>query len=622
MDWLREMLSADGFMPHGHCYLWRPGVLWLHLISDTLIALAYATIPFTLMHFVRRRRDLPFSWMFVCFGIFIIACGVTHVMEIWTLWIPTYWVAGFVKAVTAVASVPTAILLVQLVPKALAIPSVENLRATGEAVAASAAQFRALLESAPDAMVIIDARGKIVMINAQTERLFGYRREKLVGHLDEVLLPERFRAEYPERRNAFFAAPGRRSIDADAGICGRREDGSEFPIEVSVSPIEAPSGLLASIAVRDVTERNQTQARVRVLAIAAQVVDAAPYAMVMTGPRGIIKMVNHEAEQLFGYSRDELVGQPVDMLLPERFRDAHAGHVRAFASAPKKARTMGAGRELHGLHKSGTEIPVEIGLGPVETADGLFTLASIIDITERRAREEALRRSNAELEQFAYVASHDLQEPLRMVASYTELLGQRYRGKLDDKADKYIFYAVDGAKRMQRLVADLLAYSRVGSQGKAMVPVDCGEVLSYVLNVLAEPIRQADAVVDVGSLPIVQGDEGQVGQLFQNLIGNALKFRGPTPPRITVEARLHRGRWLFSVTDNGIGIDMQHADRIFEMFQRLHERGKYEGSGVGLAIAKRIVERHGGRIWLESRPGEGTTFFFTMHSVTRKATSS
>jgi len=284
---------------------------------------------------------------------------------------------------------------------------------------------------------------------------------------------------------------------------------------------------------------------------------------------------------------------------------------------------MGAGRELFGLHKSGTEVPVEIGLGPVETAEGLFTLASIVDITERKAREEALRRSNAELEQFAYVASHDLQEPLRMVASYTELLGQRYKGKLDDKADKYIHYAVDGAKRMQRLVADLLAYSRVGSQGKAMVPVDCGAVVSYVLNVLAEPIRQADAVVDVdvGALPIVQGDEGQIGQLFQNLIGNALKFRGSEPPRIAVEARLHRGRWLFSVTDNGIGIDMQHADRIFEMFQRLHERGKYEGSGVGLAIAKRIVERHGGRIWLESHSGEGTTFFFTIPSVTRKATS-
>jgi PAS domain S-box-containing protein len=620
MDWINAMFSADGFMPHGHCYLWRPALLWLHVISDGLIALAYATIPFTIIHFVRRRRDLPFSWMFLCFGMFIIACGATHVMEIWTLWVPVYWLSGFVKAVTALASVPTAILLVQLIPKALAIPTLDSLRATSEAVAASAAQFRALLESAPDAMVIVDARGKIVMINAQTERLFGYRREQLVGHLDEVLLPERLRAEYPARRAAFFAAPGRRALDADLGLSGRRENGSEFPIEVSVSPIEAPGGLLASIAVRDITERNQTQARVRALAIAAQVVDAAPYAMVMAGPRGIIKMVNHEAEQLFGYGRDELIGHPLELLLPERLRDAHAGHVREFGGSPK-ARTMGAGRELLGLHKSGTEIPVEIGLGPVETSDGLFTLASIVDITERKAREDALQRSNAELEQFAYVASHDLQEPLRMVASYTELLGQRYKGQLDDKADKYIHYAVDGAKRMQRLVADLLAYSRVGSQGKPMVPVDCNAVLSYVLTVLAEPIQQADAVIDVGSLPIVQGDEGQIGQLLQNLIGNALKFRGPEPLRIAIEARLHRGRWLFSVTDNGIGVDMQHAERIFEMFQRLHERGKYEGSGVGLAIAKRIVERHGGRIWLESTPGEGTTFFFTMLSVSRKATT-
>jgi light-regulated signal transduction histidine kinase (bacteriophytochrome) len=283
---------------------------------------------------------------------------------------------------------------------------------------------------------------------------------------------------------------------------------------------------------------------------------------------------------------------------------------------------MGGGRELLAQHKNGAEIPVEIGLGPVKTADGVFTLASIVDITDRKAREDALQRSNAELEQFAYVASHDLQEPLRMVASYTELLGQRYKGQLDDKADKYIHYAVDGAKRMQRLVADLLAYSRVGSQGKPMVPVDVNGVLGYVLDVLAEPIREADAAVEVGTMPIVQGDEGQVSQLFQNLIGNALKFRGTSPLRIAVEARLHGGRWMFSVGDNGIGIDMQHSGRIFEMFQRLHERGKYDGSGVGLAIAKRIVERHGGRIWLDSRPGDGTTFYFTLHSVSRKATSS
>jgi PAS domain S-box-containing protein len=620
MDWLYAMFSPDGFMPHGHCYLWRPGVLWLHLISDALIAVAYATIPFTLVHFVRKRRDLPFSWMFVCFGIFIIACGATHVMEIWTLWVPTYWLAGVVKAVTAVASVPTAVLLVRLVPSALAIPSLDTLRATGEAVAASAAQFRALLESAPDAMVILDSHGTIFLVNGQTENLFGYRRERLIGHGYEMLLPERFRAAAPARRAAFLAAPSRRTMGAELGFCGLRADGTEFPIEVSVTPIDTPNGVLASVAIRDLTERNQTRDRVRALAMAAQVIEAAPYAMVMTGPRGVVKMVNHEAEQLFGYSRDELVGQPVEQLVPERFRDGHTAHVQSFVAAPK-ARLMGAGRELMGLHKTGTEIPLEVGLGPVETPEGVFTLASIVDITERKAKEEALRRSNAELEQFAYVASHDLQEPLRMVASYTELLGQRYKGKLDDKADKYIHYAVDGAKRMQRLVADLLAFSRVGSQGKPMVPVDVGPVLQYVLDVLGEPIRQADAEIDAGAMPIVLGDEGQVGQLLQNLIGNALKFRGATPPRIAVEARLHRGRWLFSVSDNGIGIDMQHADRIFEMFQRLHERGKYEGSGVGLSIAKRIVERHGGRIWLESRPGDGTTFFFTMLSVTRKATS-
>jgi PAS domain S-box-containing protein len=620
MDWLSSMFSPEGFMPHGHCYLWRPGVVWLHLISDALIAIAYATIPFTFLHFARRRRDLAFSWMFVCFGIFIIACGATHVMEIWTLWVPTYWLAGLIKAITAAASVPTAVMLVRLVPRALAIPNLDTLRATGEAVAASAEQFRALLESAPDAMVILDSHGKIFLINAQTETLFGHRREQLIGQRYEMLLPERFRTAAPARRAAFFSAPSRRTMGAELGFCGLRADGTEFPIEVSVGPIDTPNGVLASIAIRDLTERNRTQDRVRALAIAEQVVEAAPYAMVMTGPLGVIKMVNHEAEHLFGYSRDELIGRPVEDLMPERFRDTHAGHHKNFVATPG-ARIMGGGRELLGVHKSGIEIPIEIGLAPVETLEGMFTLASIVDITERKAHDEALQRSNAELEQFAYVASHDLQEPLRMVASYTELLGQRYKGKLDDKADTYIHYAVDGAKRMQRLVADLLAYSRVGSQGKPMGPVDVGPVLQYVLDVLAEPIRQADAVIEAGTMPIVQGDEGQIGQLLQNLIANALKFRGAVPPRIAIEARLHGGRWLFSVADNGIGIDMQHAGRIFDMFQRLHERGKYEGSGVGLAIAKRIVERHGGRIWLDSRPGDGTTFHFTLHSVTRKATA-
>ncbi len=202
-----------------------------------------------------------------------------------------------------------------------------------------------------------------------------------------------------------------------------------------------------------------------------------------------------------------------------------------------------------------------------------------------------------------------------MVASYTELLGERYRGRLDERADKYIRYSVEGAKRMQQLVNDLLAYSRVGSQGKPLRPTQSALVLNQVLNGMQRAIRDAGADVVCGALPLVEADEVQLAQLFQNLIGNALKFRSQAPPRICVDASRHDGVWQFSVEDNGIGIEREYAQRVFQMFQRLHERGKYEGSGIGLAIAKRIVERHGGRIWFDSEAGLGTTFHFTLPAV-------
>jgi light-regulated signal transduction histidine kinase (bacteriophytochrome) len=257
-------------------------------------------------------------------------------------------------------------------------------------------------------------------------------------------------------------------------------------------------------------------------------------------------------------------------------------------------------------------VAVEISLDPIETPDGRCTLASVVDVTQRQRDHDELRRSNAELEQFAYIASHDLQEPLRMVASYTELLAQRYRGRLDEKADKYIFYAVDGAKRMQRLVTDLLAFSRVGSQGKPLIPVAATAVVARATDALLASMRETGALVQAEELPTVLGDEIQLVQLFQNLIGNAIKFRSVVAPLVLVRATRQRDRWVFEVKDNAIGIEMQYADRIFLMFQRLHERGAYEGSGIGLAIVKRIVERHEGSIWVESTPGRGTSFFFTL----------
>lgn len=343
-----------------------------------------------------------------------------------------------------------------------------------------------------------------------------------------------------------------------------------------------------------------------------RILEAAPNAMIVVEQGRKIALVSQGAEQLFGYRRDELIGQELDMLVPERLRPPHPSDLPTLLQG---TRAMGEGGELFGRRKDGSEVAIEVGLSCVEAPQGPLTLASIVDITARRHSEAELRRSNEDLAQFAYITSHDLQEPLRMVASYTELLAQRYQGKLDERADKYIYYAVDGAIRMQQQLADLLAYSRVGSQGKPLVAVSSKAVVQSVIDTLAGTIRQANARVEVGPLPSVRADEAQLAQLFQNLIGNALKFRGEAPPLVEISATPLEDRWQFSVKDNGIGIANQHMERIFQMFQRLHERGKYEGSGAGPAVAKRIAERHGGRIWLESEPSLGSTFFFTLEAA-------
>jgi len=267
----------------------------------------------------------------------------------------------------------------------------------------------------------------------------------------------------------------------------------------------------------------------------------------------------------------------------------------------------------------GTEFPATILLIRFECAGETILQATVRDITlEKRTEEESrqllaeLDRSNKELEQFAYVASHDLQEPLRMVSSYTQLLARRYKGRLDADADDFIAYAVDGAYRMQRLINDLLAYSRVGTRGKEFEPTDCSVFFDQALANLKVTIEESGAVVDRGPLPTVMADKLQIGQLLQNLIGNAIKYHGDEPPRVHVSAEQKGNEWVFSVRDNGIGIDPQFAERIFVIFQRLHNREEYPGTGIGLAICKKIVERHGGRIWVESQVGSGATFYFTI----------
>jgi PAS domain S-box-containing protein len=239
--------------------------------------------------------------------------------------------------------------------------------------------------------------------------------------------------------------------------------------------------------------------------------------------------------------------------------------------------------------------------------DGVFT-----DFTEPKRVQEELERSNKELEQFAYVASHDLQEPLRMISSFTQLLARRYKDKLDAEANEFIDYAVDGANRMQRLINDLLIYSRVGSKGKPFAATDLNTIMGQVLVILNPVIEENHAIITNNELPTASVDESQMVQLFQNLIGNAIKFRSMEPPLIHVSVNENDREWTFGIKDNGIGIDLQYKERIFGVFQRLHSKEEYPGTGIGLAICKKIVERHGGRIWIESTPGKGSAFYFTL----------
>ncbi len=360
------------------------------------------------------------------------------------------------------------------------------------------------------------------------------------------------------------------------------------------------------------------------------VMDSAPDAIVITNNQGQIQMVNREAKRLFGYSRSEFMDRDLSTLVVGRatsVEDAAADVDSPGRLAGDRAfrdmRSMAA--QFDGVRKDGTSFPLDLNRSPLDIGSEHLLISAMRDRTEREHAEEAMRkfsldlaRSNAELERFAYVASHDLQEPLRMVSSYTQLLAKRYKGKLDTNADEFISYAVDGASRMQKLINDLLALSRVGTQAKPSEPVPTGTTLARVLSDLGPAIEGAGAtVVAPENMPTVLADGTQVGQLFQNLIGNALKFQGANPPRVDIRVAPAEGGgfWQFAFQDNGIGIEPQYFERIFVIFQRLHSKESYPGTGIGLAICKKIVERLGGRLWVDSKVGEGTTFFFTLPVV-------
>ncbi len=347
--------------------------------------------------------------------------------------------------------------------------------------------------------------------------------------------------------------------------------------------------------------------------------EAAPDAMVVVNQNGGIVLLNAQTENEFGYHRDELVGENVTNIIPEGFAERLVTDGTRTAAAAV-AQQIGMGIELIGRRKDGIEFPIEITLSPLENAESILVTAAIRNITKRKEDQKQLAetvgqltRSNHDLEQFANVASHDLQEPLRMVASFTELLAKRYQGRLDADADEFIAYAVDGCNRMKRLIQDLLAYSRAGAIGKAPSKISGETSLNEALSDLRVMIEESGAVVTHDALPAITTDGSQLAVIFQNLVGNAIKYRGAEVPRVHVSAQKNGDHvWIFSVRDNGLGIDAQYFEKIFILFQRLHRQDEFKGTGIGLAICKKIVERLGGKIWVESQLHKGSTFYFSL----------
>jgi PAS domain S-box-containing protein len=353
-------------------------------------------------------------------------------------------------------------------------------------------------------------------------------------------------------------------------------------------------------------------------ALARAMLQACPAGLLLVDEAGTIRFTNSELEAMFGYLPGELVGLSLDLLIPSELSIRHSAWVRDFARRAEP-RPLGGSRPLRALRPDGTEFPVDVALSHVLTPNGPFVLAVVADMTDRRAREReaelrqrALEQANADLEQFVSIASHDLREPLRMVVSYTQLLAERYQGQLDEKADKFIGYAVEGALRMQRLIDDLLVYARLENAGRPSMPTALSDALRDTLSDMRVLIQESGVQVHYGALPTVMVDPVQLVQLLQSVLHNAIKFRRGDSPSVEIAAEREGAMWRITVQDNGIGIEKRFIERIFQMFQRLHERGRYDGNGIGLSIAKKIVERHGGRIGVSSVLGEGSTFWFTL----------
>jgi PAS domain S-box-containing protein len=489
-------------MPHGECLLWNPYLVWLDVISDSGTTIAYYSIPFLLLYFIRERRDVPFRPIFLMFGIFILSCGTTHLLDVVNIWRPAYWTTGVVKAITAITSLATVAALVPLLPKALAIPGrsqLENANRELEREIAdkrrAEARFRELLESAPDAMVIVDKKGEIALINGQTEKMFGYQREELIGKSVELLVPERLRARHSGRRIGYFGDPYSRAMGSGLELFGRRKNGAEFPVEVTLSPLSNDEGLLVSSAIRDVSDRKRVQSEL------AQALDAA--------------------------------------LEASRLKSTFVANI-----------------------------------------------------------------------------SHEFRTPLNGIIGFTQLI---YDGNINPESPEYKHSLGDvlaSARHLLNLLNDILDLAKIEAGKVEFTPesINPAALVEEVCNVLGPSAAQKKISIETEIAPNLDGimlDPGKLRQVLYNYLSNAVKFSGDGS-RVTLRIRPEcKERFYLEVADTGEGISRDDLPKVFSEFQQLGSglKKRHQGTGLGLALTRRIVEAQGGEVGVRSESGTGSVFW-------------
>jgi PAS domain S-box-containing protein len=602
----KDYFSTDGFMPHGMCYQWQPGILAIHVISDGLISLAYLSISGTLLYFVYRRIDLKHKWIFMCFAIFIIACGFTHAMEILTIWHPAYWISGGIKFVTALASVSTAVLLIRYFPSALQLPTPSSMHRIVQLETLN----RNLVDDSARSAIAADAAGlgfwtfdvatKALHWDESMYRLFGLSRSD--GEEPDALRDSRSHLEDHAKSGLGAADAPEAGRDYDEEIRAVYPNGVARHLKAVARVMRDMHGQAVRMlgVTFDITERKHADEQFRLA------IEAAPTGMLLIDRRGLIVLVNAQIEKLFCHPRSELLGQPMDLLIPERFR----AEIAALRSGSFNAPTAPTA-ELLGLRKDGSEVPIEIGINPLPSSEGEFVLSSIVDLSQR-LEIERIRN------EFVSTVSHELRTPLTSIRGSLGLLQSGAMGALPDKAAEMVAIAYKNSGRLVRIINDILDISTIeaGKLALQMRIVTLTELLQQSVEAnagFAEKCEVRFVLEGVSANDRVMADPDRLMQVVANLLSNAAKF---SPPGSDVVIRVRPGSATtrIEVQDSGAGIPEAFKPHIFAKFAQADASAtrRFEGTGLGLSIARKLTEAMGGSIGFDSVVGQGSVFYIEL----------